>query len=82
MNVHLFSNSLKDVGPSASEVTHQESQFVFALRGGCMVYFNEQVLIYCLKHLQSPVIKSLCASENVTIPCCGKELAVSILRSN
>lgn len=82
MSLHLFSNSPKDADAPASEVTHQEARFVSALQGVYLEYFNEQVLIYCSKHLRSPVITSLCASENATIPCCCKELAVSILGSN
>lgn len=82
MNVSLFFGSRKDSGSLTSEVSRQEAHFVSALQGGWLVYFNEQVLIYCSKHLRSLVITSLCASENATIPCCGKELAVSILGSN
>lgn len=63
--------------------THSSRGFLCcALQGGWLVYFNEQVLIYCSKLLRCPVITSLCASENAIIPCCGKELAVSILGSN
>lgn len=69
MNVGLFYVSPKDAGAPASKVTYQEAHFISALQGGWLVHFNEQVLIYCSKHLQSLVITSLCASGNATIPC-------------
>lgn len=81
--MYAFSTgSHKDVGSTTSKVTHQEARCISLLQGAWLVYFNEQVLIYCWKHLWSLVITCLCASENATIPCCGKELAVSILGSN